>query len=526
MSGKYVLGVDFGTESVRVGIIDEQGGAAAIAVRTYPLHHPGPGRAEQNPDDWWTALVEACNEAVSKSLVSPEDIAGISLDATASTVVVLDKNGRHLRPAIMWMDVRATEEAKRIEHTGDPALKYNGFGPVSAEFGLPKALWIKKHEPQIYAKSAHIVDCCDWAIYRLTGQWSSSVNVASAKYYYDRDSGGWPTSLYNALDAVDLLEKLIPHVRDIFAVAGELRRDVAEELGLAPGTPVAQGGVDAYMGALGLGVVEPGTIALVTGSSHVVIGQSAKPIHGPGLWGAYTDAMLPGTYTLEAGQASTGSILSWFKNSFCGEYIAEAERRGVNVYEVLNEAAENIPIGSEGLVVLDYFQGNRAPHSDPYARGAIWGLSLSHTPAHLYRAIMEGVCYGTANMFDALRTQGYDPSTVMVAGGPTKSPLWMQMHADVLGQPLHITKGGDIAPLLGSAMLAAVGSGVHADLPTAASAMVHTELTVEPDMQAHEAYRFYFDRYRETYDQLKSPMHSMATHLRDSAEESCVRRER
>lgn len=515
MSDRSLLGIDFGTESVRVGVVDPQGWPAAIATRTYPLTHPGPGLAEQDPDDWWAALVGACNEAVVMSGIAPEEIVGVSLDATAATVVAVDADGRPLRPAIMWMDVRATEEAKRIEATGDPALKYHGFGPVSAEFGLPKALWIKERQPEVYASAAHVVDCCDWAIRQLTGRWSSSINVASAKYYYDRDVGGFPTSLYEALGASDLLDKLVDDVRDPFAVAGELQPDVAEELGLAPGTPVAQGGIDAYMGALGLGVVEPGSIALVTGSSHVVIGQSATPIHGPGLWGAYTEAMLPGTYTLEAGQASTGSILSWFKNRFGGEYAAEAERRGVDAYELLNEAAAEIPIGSEGLVVLDYFQGNRAPHSDPLARGAIWGLSLGHSPAHVYRAIMEGICYGTEDMLEALRAHGYDPSTVMVAGGPTRSPLWMQMHADVSGQSLHITRGGGIAPLLGSAMLAAVGSGVHPDLPAAAAAMVHTESTVEPDMEAHEAYRFYFDRYRETYRQLKSPMHRVAAHLRE-----------
>ncbi len=509
----HVLGIDFGTESVRVGIFDPRGEPVTFASHNYELVHPRPGRAEQDPSQWWSALVAACNEAMQRSGLPAEAIAGISVDATAATVVALDADGRHLRPAIMWMDVRATEQARRIEQTGDPALKYNGYGPVSAEFGLPKALWLKDHEPDVFARASRIADCCDWAILRLTGEWTSSINVASAKYYYDRDVGGFPQSLYTALDADDVLDKLSHDVIDTHAVAGQLRADVAAELGLAAGTPVAQGGVDAYMGALGLGVVEPGTIALVTGSSHVIIGQSAQPVHGTGFWGAYTDAMIPGQYTVEAGQASTGSIVAWFKNQFAGDIVADAERRGVDPYEALGELAGDVPIGSDGLIVLDYFQGNRAPHSDPLVRGAVWGLTLSHGPAHLYRAIIEGICYGTEDMLRTLRQQGLEPRKIMVAGGPTESALWMQTHADVSNQPLSITRGGNFAPVLGSAMLAAVAAGLHPDAAAAADAMVHVERTIEPDPHAHEAYQFYLERYLETYERLREPMHKVTKHV-------------
>ena len=165
------------------------------------------------------------------------------------------------------------------------------------------------------------------------------------------------------------------------------------------GTPVAQGALDAYSGALGLGVVEPGKLALITGSSHVMIGQAPEPIHGQGLWGAYTDALVPGQYTVEGGQASTGSVVAWFKNNFAGDANAEAEKCGVDPYEVLNEMAREVAMGSDGLVVVDYFQGNRTPHTDPLARGMMWGLSLSHGSGHVFRAILEGICYGTEHVF-------------------------------------------------------------------------------------------------------------------------------
>jgi ribulose kinase len=349
-------------------------------------------------------------------------------------------------------------------------------------------------------------------MYRLTGEWAGSIDIASSKYFHDGDQGGFPKGLLEAVGIDDLLEKYPQNLLDLGVVLGGLRKDVAEELGLNRDTPVAMGGVDAHMGALGLGVVQPGKLALITGSSHVMIGQSAKPLHGSGFWGAYTDAMIRGQYTVEAGQASTGSVVAWFRNHFAGEAVAEAERRGVDPYVVLGEMAAQIPIGSEGLVAVDYFQGNRSPYSDPLARGMIWGLSLSHGPGHVFRAILEGICYGTENIFRTLREQGYEPKLIAVSGGATRSDLWVQMHADVSNVPISLTREGE-GPALGSAMLAAVGAGIYPDLQTAAEKMVHTERTVEPDAARHAEYEFYVDKYIETYERMKDLMHDTVRHV-------------
>ncbi|MGB3633634.1 MAG: FGGY family carbohydrate kinase, partial [Rubrobacteraceae bacterium] len=275
--GPYLMGIDYGTGGVRVGVFDPEGTPVVFAEEEFTLKHPSPGWAEQDPDEWWSSLVTATNKATQESGVDAGEIAGISVDATSSTVLAMDEKDRHLRQAIMWMDVRASEQANRVAETGEDALKYNGYGPVSAEWGLPKTLWIKEQEPEIYKNAQRICDCNDWLIHRLTGEWASSINIASAKYYYDRDEGGYPESLYEAVDAGDVLEKFSQEVLDMGAVVGELRKKVAEELGLKAGTPVAQGGVDAHVGALGLGVVEVGKVALITGSSHVMIGQASEP---------------------------------------------------------------------------------------------------------------------------------------------------------------------------------------------------------------------------------------------------------
>jgi FGGY-family pentulose kinase len=513
--GQYVMGIDFGTGGARVGIFDREGTPVVFNATEWETKYPRSGWAEQDPNEWWTCLVQAVKGAMEESGIAPEDIAGISVDATASTVLAINDNDQHMRPAILWMDVRASDQASRIAATGDAALKYNGYGEVSAEWGLPKVMWLKEKEAETYNSAKHICDCADWMINRLTGEWKSSINIASAKYYYDRDTGGYPESLYEAVGIADVLDKYPQDILDLGAVVGGLTRGAAEELGLKAETPVAQGAIDAYAGALGLGVVEPGTMALITGSSHVMIGQSAEPIHGAGFWGAYTDAMIPGQYTVEAGQASTGSIVAWFKNQFAADAVAEAKKRGVDPYEVLTEMAEKVPIGSDGLVALDYFQGNRSPHTDPLVRGMFWGLSLSHGPGHLFRAIIEGICFGTESIFQSMRGHDFEPRLNVVSGGPAKSELWMQMHADVSNLPIAFTKVSE-GPVLGAAMLAAVGAEIYPDIQTAAKNMVHTESTLEPNPDAHEEYKFHMDRYVETYDQMKESMHKMSRHEAES----------
>lgn len=512
MHGSYVLGIDFGTESVRVGIFDQNGQPAAFASQAYPLFHPYPGWAEQTPSDWWSALVTATRTALEKSGVSKDQIVGLGADCTSCTVVALDGNFKPLRPAIIWMDVRAADQARRIAQTSHPALKYNGFGNVSAEWMPCKALWLKENEPDVYRQATHVGEFIDWLTYRLTGEWVGSINNTSIRWYYDRNEGGWPTSFYEQIGLGDLLPKFPQRILDMGVVAGGLRSDVAKELGLKPGIPVAEGGADAFVAMIGLNVLQPGKMAFITGSSHLNLGQSATSLHAKGVFGAYTDAVVPGQYTVEGGQASTGSVVKWFKENFCGKESALAARRGVDVYAILNELAANIPPGSEGLVVLDYWQGNRTPYVDPEARGIIRGLSLKHTTGHIYRAIIEGIAYGTEHILRTFRQNGYRVEEMIAAGGPTKSPLWMQIHADVSNVPITLTAVPD-GPALGSAILGAVAAGLYPDTQIAANQMVQVRNRIEPNQTMHNAYQFYVDQYINTYPALQEMMHATARHV-------------
>jgi ribulose kinase len=275
-------------------------------------------------------------------------------------------------------------------------------------------------------------------------------------------------------------------------VIGGLTKEAAEHLALPVGLQVVQGGADAQIGMIGLGVVNPGSLALITGSSHLQLGLSEKPFHGEGIWGTYADALLPGLHTVEGGQTSTGSVINWLKNLF-----------GEPDYSSLNKDAQNLPPGSEGLIVQDHFQGNRTPHTDPRSRGAVHGLSLKHSRAHIFRASIEGVAFGSELIFESMRENGFHPENVVISGGATRSKLWLQIHADVSNVPITLTRNPD-APLLGCAILSAVGAGFYQDIPSAVETMVQIESIVEPNAYHHDAYKPFLESYKKTYSALRN----------------------
>ena len=512
-SGPYVMGIDYGTESCRVAICDLRGRPIAIASTAYETTHPRPGWAEQNPEDWWKALQASTHKVLANAGIPASAIAGISYDATTLTLVAMDEKGEELRPAIMWMDVRATEQAARAADSDSVAKLYNGGGhsPAIAEWFPFKAAWLKEHEPDIYARAAHLVDAPDWVTYKLTGEWTTNINSAALRMYYNRAQGGWPTDFYETIGVGDVFEKISDRVLDLGQPVGQLGLIPAQLLGLRPGIPVAQGPADAWAGQIGLGVLSPGSMALITGSSHVLTGQTDTEIHGKGFFGGYSDGVMPGQFTVEGGQVSTGSVLKWFKDNFAADVVSAAEKVGLNPYDVLNEKARGIRPGSDGLIINEYFQGNRTPYSDSKARGIIWGLSLAHTPAHMYHAIQEAVCYGTAHNLRAMKAGGFEVERIVACGGATKSRDWMQMHADVTGVPITLTEVGD-AVVLGTCMLAAVGAGLYKDLPEASENMVHEIDVIEPNQAVHDEYQFYVDKYCDTYPQLQSMIHDMVDH--------------
>jgi ribulose kinase len=489
----YFLTADGGTESLRARLYDLEGTCLGSVAVPYETRFAAGARAEQDPADWWANFVKASRGAVAEAGVDPKDVEAIAYATTCCSVVALDENGDALRPALIWMDVRAHAEADAVLATGDPALCLNGGGqgPVSAEWMIPKALWLRRNEPEVFDRAHRICEYQDFLTFKLTGDWAASLNNAGLRWHYRNDAGGWAEGIVRALGIEAILDKWPPRIVAPGEVIGTLTAKAAAELGLPRSVKVVQGGADALIGMIGLGVAKPGQLALITGSSHLQFGVTEAPLHAPGVWGAYADIVYPGRRIVEGGQTSTGSIVNWLGRLTGGLDFAE-----------LNAKAAALEPGSDGLIVQDHFQGNRTPYTDPLSRGAILGLTLAHEKHHIFRAIMEGIGFGTRAILDAFRRAGYESGEMTVGGGASASDLWMQIHADTSGLPIRIPASPD-APSTGSAVLAARGAGRFASIDEGIAAMVRPGRTVEPDPRTVARYEEIYARYLRLYPAAK-----------------------
>ncbi len=491
----YFLTADGGTESLRARVYDLTGACLGSVAVPYETRFSAGARAEQDPEDWWKAFVQASKGAFAEAQVSPDDIEAITLATTSCTVVALDENGKALRPAIIWMDVRANREADAVLATGDRALFLNGGGrgPVSAEWMIPKALWIARNEPEIFEKAHTICEYQDFMTLRLTGERAASLNNVTLRWHYQVEHGGWAKSLVESLGLSALLEKWPQRVVPPGGVIANLSAKAAQELGLSTSVKVVQGGADALIGMIGLGVAKPGQLALITGSSHLQFGVTEQAVHAPGIWGTYRDCVYPNRYIVEGGQTSTGSIVAWLGRLMNGTMdLAE-----------LNSKAAALEPGCDGLIVQDHFQGNRTPYTDPLSRGAIVGLTLAHEPHHIFRAIMEGIGFGTRAILDAMASAGYRGTEITVGGGAGASDLWLQIHADTAGLPVCVPASRD-APSVGAAVLAAHGAGHFSSIDDGIAAMVRPGKRIEPRPRETALYNEIYQRYVALYPALKS----------------------
>jgi FGGY-family pentulose kinase len=499
----YLLGLDVGTQSLRAALVDPQGRTAGYGVAPIETTYPRPAWAEQEPLQWWEAAQRAVRGALAAADAAPEEVLAVGLDCTACTVVACDAEGQPSRPALLWMDQRAAVEAQEISATGHPILRYVS-GRVSPEWMLPKASWLKRNQPDLYSRAARLVECTDWMMYRLTGEWTLSLNHISVKWNYARPDGGWALDLLEQAGLSDVQDKWPTRIVPLGRGDAHLSNRAAGELGLPAGIPVAQGGIDAYLGMLGLGATSDGDVAVIAGSSTCHLAQSRAGVFGSGAAGCYPDATVLGLYTVEAGQTATGSVLDWFRRHFASGQEREAHARGVHVFDVLDEQAAAVPPGAEGLLVREDWQGNRSPYKNPAARGAIVGLSLAHGPGHVFRAIYEAIACGTRRILEDAAACALNVERIFLGGGGARSGLWVQIHADVLGRPIRLARESE-ACALGSAMAAALAAGIYADFDEAGRAMVAIEKVVEPNRANSGVYAELFGRYVDLYHRLNDP---------------------
>jgi xylulokinase len=469
-----LVGLDVGTTGVKALRISAEGEVLARAEEEYPLATPQPGWAEQDPEDWWRAAESALAQ------VRGDGVAGIGLSGQMHGLVALDEAHSVLRPAILWNDQRTGEECAEIEAllglrelvqlTGNRALP---------GFTAPKILWLRKHEPDVYARIAHVLLPKDYVRLRLTGERATDVADASGTLLFDVAGRQWSEEV---LQALDIPGEWLPAALESPAVSGQT----------AAGVPVAAGAGDQAAGALGVGVDRPGPLSVVLGTSGVVF--AALPgfaTDADGRVHAFCHAVPDGWHAMGVMLSAAGS-LGWLRSVVA---------RGEPADEVVAEAEAWQP-GAEGLTFLPYLAGERTPHVDPNARAAFTGLSLRHDRGALVRAVLEGVAFGLRDSLELLRELGVEPASARVSGGGARSELWLRIVASVLELPLERTAAEEGAAF-GAALLSGVAAGVFADVHEAVAATVRVRETVEPEPDWVRPYAGAYERFRALYPALR-----------------------
>jgi sugar (pentulose or hexulose) kinase len=476
-----VVGIDIGTEAVRAGLFDLDGRVLSQGRASIETVFPAAGWAEQDPLMVWDAVASAVRACLGASRVTP---LACSIASTAVSAVTIGEEGNPTGPALLWMDTRAQAEADEISATNHPSLWYTG-GRVSPEWMLPKALWIRRHQPERYEQARWLLELHDWILFKFTGKWALASATASAEWGYDPVARAWPADLLEHIGLVDITSRWPTDLLAPGQLVGGVTAGAAEVTGLPSGLPVIQGLMDSFAAALACDVFQPGRVALSLGSSSAYLAITTRPRSDPRLLGPIRDGLGPGTFLVQGGQTSAASLVRWFCDELGGGRDAAA----------LDAEAFNIPPGSQGVIALDTWQGSRTPFRDPSRRGAFAGLNLSHRRVHLYRALLESVAYGGRQVIDAFLDIDVSIQQLVVAGGGSRSTLWMQIHADVIGRPL-LALDQHLPAALGAAMCAAAGVGLTSDLRSAAKAMSHIAGTVVPNPDSRQVYETGFRAYQ------------------------------
>jgi xylulokinase len=503
-----LLGLDIGTTGAKAALFAaDDGRTLASAFVDYPLRHPAPGWAEQDPEDWWRATcaaIQACLAHAKARGIRPEDVRALGLSGQMHGLVLLDEEDHVLRPCIIWADQRSAAECAWMTQTvGAERLINLTSNPALTGFTAPKALWVRAHEPEIFARAAHLLLPKDYIRYRLTGLMAMEITDAAGTLFLDVRQGAWSTEL---LETIGLNPSLLPPIRRSIDVCGEITPVGAALTGLRAGTPVAGGGADNACGAVGSGVVAPGLALLSLGTSGVVLAHAAAPSvdrSGPTPRAHTFNHSVPDAWYLMAVTQAAGLSFRWVRDHLGLPEMALERWGAADAYDLLAAEAAGAPVGSEGLLFLPYLQGERAPHLDPAARGGWIGLTARHDRRAIIRAVLEGVAYSLRDCFAIIREQGLPIEQVRITGGGARGALWRQILADVLETELAPTQAQE-GPSFGAALLAGVAAGVYPSVQAACQAAVLTGARVTPNEANVRIYQQYYPIYQALYPALKA----------------------
>lgn len=504
---KYLLGIDLGTSGTKTVLFNTDGGAIASATVEYPLYQPQNGWAEQSPEDWWNAAAQTARAVLEKSGVDARDIAGIGISGQMHGLVMLDEKGEVLRRSIIWADGRTGEECKEITRAvGAKRLIEITANPALPGFTASKILWVKKHEPELYARCAHILLPKDYIRYKLTGEYATEVSDASGMQLLDVPKRAWSDEVLKKL-GID--KALLGRVYESYEVTGKVTDQAAALTGLAAGTPVVGGAGDNAAAAIGTGVVENGKAFTTIGTSGVVFAHADRVTIDPqGRVHTFCSAV-PGAWTVMSCTLAAGLSLQWFRNNFCAEEVSVASRMETDPYQLMDIEADKTPIGANRLLYLPYLMGERSPLLDENARGAFIGLSAMHTKRDMLRAVMEGVMYSQRQCLDVLRGMGVVSKEMLATGGGGTSKVWRQMMADLYALPVSTVQNRE-GPALGVAILAGVGAGVYPSVPEACAKIIRTNAPQPPIAENSKRYEPFYSLYLSLYPALKDSFGALA----------------
>ena len=500
-----LLGIDVGTSAVKAALVDRRGNLHAVGQAEYPLHHIRAAWVEQDPDDWWRGTCKAVHEALAKVPHGAERVLGLAVSCQAPTLLALDRSGRPLRPAMIWMDRRAEAEIVRLaEQMGaDQIYRVTGNRP-DAFYVAARLLWLQNHEPEVLRRTWQFVQVNGYINYRLTGRLTLDPSNAVLLQMRDYHKGEWSEAL---CAACGVEPSQFPEVVAAHCAQGEVTQQAAEATGLRAGTPVMAGTVDSAAAALEVGVVEPGIAAEMTGTSTVVIMPNDRGLTEPAL--IAMPHALPGIHLLLGAMVASGGCLRWFRDQFGQPEVQAASEGKADAFDLLTQQAAEVEPGSGGIIFLPYMMGERSPLWHTNARGVFFGLSLATPKAALVRSILEGAAFALRHNMEVALRAGAEVREVRSVGGCSRSDLWNQIKADVLGRPLLLPRTSVGSPF-GAAVLAGMGVGVFPDVRKSLLEMVQLDRRFEPNPENHERYLRSYQVYRDIYEQLKGDFDHLA----------------
>jgi xylulokinase len=496
----YVLAHDLGTTGNKATLYDREGRLVGSAFYGYNTQYAHTGWAEQNPEDWWQAVCVSTHKLVQGIPgFHADEIACITFSGQMMGCVPLDRYARPLRNAIIWADQRAIDQERWLAERISPEDMYHITGHrLSASYSLPKMLWIRDHQPDVYRATYKFVHAKDSMVARLTGKFVTEPSDGSSMNLYDLERGVWSEQI---IEAAEINLQQLPDLYRSIDVVGELLPEVAEEVGLAAGTPVVIGGGDGSCAGLGAGISRQGAAYNYIGSSSWIALATEKPIYDPDYRTFTFGHVVPGMFMPTGTMQAAGASYQWTRDQLCPLEVQAAQALGISSYEIINLGAEKSPVGANGLIYLPYLMGERSPRWNPRARGAFIGLTIRHTRSDMVRAVLEGITFNLRVILEAFTRQGAQIDAMRVIGGGARGRFWNHIMADVYSIPIHRLSILEEATSMGAAVVGGVGVGLYPDF-SITEQMNQVAETIQPNPAAQATYERIYPIFERCYQSL------------------------